>query len=293
MTTLSTVTEDSVVFVCEGEHLLGIVSHPPAGNSAATIGAVIVVGGPQYRAGSHRQFVQWARALAAAGTPTLRFDARGMGDSTGELRRFTELDADIGAAIQALRSACPQVDKVVLCGLCDGASAALLYLNERRDPRVGGLVLLNPWVRSEQTQARTMVKHYYLQRLLSRAFWAKLLRGHVAWNALRELAGHVRAAGPGKAAPAVEPAYQARMAAALKALDGPVLLLISEDDYTAKEFLEHAAGDRAWSGILQRPNLQRLDLAGADHTLSTTAHRLQLEAACAAWFARLEGAPTL
>ena len=291
MTTLSTVTEDSVVFVCEGEHLLGIVSHPPAGNSAATIGAVIVVGGPQYRAGSHRQFVQWARALAAAGTPTLRFDARGMGDSTGELRRFTELDADIGAAIQALRSACPQVKQVVLCGLCDSASAALLYLHERRDPQVRGLVLLNPWARSEQTQARTMVKHYYLQRLLSRAFWAKLLRGQVAWNALRELAGHVRAAGPVKPTAAAELGYQAWMAAALKAMRDPVLLLISEDDYTAKEFLEHAASDGAWSGILQRPNLQRLDLPGADHTLSITAHRLQLEAACVAWFARLEGAP--
>jgi len=292
MTTALAVTEDSVVFACEGEHLLGIVSHPPAGTRAATIGAVIVVGGPQYRAGSHRQFVQWARALAAAGTPTLRFDARGMGDSSGELRRFTELGADIGAAIQALRAACPQVDRVVLCGLCDGASAALLYLYERRDPRVGGLVLLNPWARSEQTQARTMVKHYYLQRLLSRAFWTKLLRGQVAWNALRELAGHLRLAGRAGPTAATESSYQIRMASALKALPGPVLLLISEDDYTAKEFLEHAAGDDAWSGILQRPGLQRLDLAGADHTLSTTAHRLQLEAACVAWFARLDGAQT-
>ena len=38
---------------------------------------VIVVGGPQYRAGSHRQFTLLARHIAAAGYPVLRFDARG------------------------------------------------------------------------------------------------------------------------------------------------------------------------------------------------------------------------
>lgn len=290
MTALSAATEDSVVIACEGEHLLGIVSRPPTGSRVSTIGAVIVVGGPQYRAGSHRQFVHWARALAAAGTPTLRFDVRGMGDSTGELRHFTELDADIGAAIGAFQQACPEVSRVVLCGLCDGASAASLYVHSRSDPRAAGLVLLNPWVRSEHSQARTLVKHYYLRRLTSRAFWAKLLRGQVARDAWRELLGHVRAAGRIHAPAATAPSYQIRMAEALQSTAAPVLLLLSADDHTAKEFLEHAAIDAAWGGILRRPGLQRIDLPDADHTLSTTAHRLQLEAACVAWFAQLESA---
>lgn len=294
MTTHPATTATTTVFACEGEHLLGVINHPPeaVGAKAATIGAVIVVGGPQYRAGSHRQFVQWARALAVAGTPTLRFDARGMGDSTGEMRAFTDLGADIGAAIEALRAACPAVERVVLCGLCDGASAALLYLHERRDPRVCGLLLLNPWVRSEQSQARTFVKHYYLQRLLDRGFWAKLLRGQVALGAVQDLVRHLRRAGRAKPTPAASAAlsYQAKMALALEALHGPVLLLLSGDDYTAKEFQEHCAADAAWSAILRRPGLQRVELPGADHTLSATADRLALESISARWLAQLNGA---
>lgn len=295
MTARPAVTEAAVVFACEGEQLLGVISQPPAavgGVAAATVGAVIVVGGPQYRAGSHRQFVQWARALAAAGTPCLRFDVRGMGDSTGELRPFTELSADIGAAIEALHAAAPQVERVVLCGLCDGASAALLYLHERRDPRVCGLVLLNPWVRSEQSQARTIVKHYYRQRLLDRSFWAKLLRGQVAAQALRDLARHLRQAlrpqTPAAAAPTL--GYQAKMALALQSLRAPVLLLLSGDDYTAKEFRDHCAADAAWGNILRQPGLQFMELPGADHTLSATPARLQFEAACLAWLAPLSAA---
>ena len=151
--------ESALVFPCEGDRLVGVV-----GAGHRDLGVVIVVGGPQYRAGSHRQFVLLARHLAAQGFPVLRFDVRGMGDSEGAQRPFDALTPDIAAAIAALQSQQPQVRRVVLWGLCDGASAALLYLHERPDPRVQGLVLLNPWVRSEASLARTHVKHYYRQR---------------------------------------------------------------------------------------------------------------------------------
>ncbi|MCK7493609.1 MAG: hydrolase 1, exosortase A system-associated [Comamonadaceae bacterium] len=133
--------------------------------SAGATGVVVVVGGPQVRAGGHRQFVHLARTLAAAGHPVLRFDVRGMGDSSGALRGFEQITPDIGAAVDALLQRAPGVRRVVLWGLCDGASAALLYLHERRDPRVRGVCLLNPWVRSEASLARTHVKHYYTRRL--------------------------------------------------------------------------------------------------------------------------------
>jgi alpha/beta superfamily hydrolase len=47
---------------------------------------LVIVGGPQYRAGSHRQFTLLARSLAEQGFAVLRFDYRGMGDSTGAMR---------------------------------------------------------------------------------------------------------------------------------------------------------------------------------------------------------------
>ena len=188
-------TETAITFSCGGQTLVGIVAEPAAasehGTAPARTGMVVVVGGPQYRAGSHRQFTLLARDTAAAGWPTLRFDVRGMGDSTGAQRSFEALDDDIAAAIDALLHHCPALDRVVLWGLCDGASAALMYLQRRRDPRVQGLCLANPWVRSEAGLARTHVKHYYAQRLLQPAFWKKLISGKVGLRALGDLASTV------------------------------------------------------------------------------------------------------
>jgi hypothetical protein len=52
---------------CEADTMLGILHEPVA--PSAPVGVLIVVGGPQYRAGSHRQFVLLARALRKLGTP--------------------------------------------------------------------------------------------------------------------------------------------------------------------------------------------------------------------------------
>jgi exosortase A-associated hydrolase 1 len=255
-------SETAIVFECDGDALVGVVSAPA---QAGPTGVVVVVGGPQTRVGSHRHFVQVTRSLAAAGFQTLRFDYRGMGDSSGAQRNFEQVDDDIGAAIRALQRQVPETRQVVLWGLCDGASAALLYLHATGDPRVRGLCLLNPWVRSEASLARTHVKHYYLQRLMQRGFWLKLLRGQVALGAARGLArniGMVRSKGGPLAS------FQQRMAGALDRFPGPVLLLLSEDDYTAKEFVEYTRNDAEWTALLSRPRVQRHELAGADHTLS-------------------------
>ena len=152
------VSEQALSFGCGDDSLVGVLHKPHRDDTNADIGVVVVVGGPQYRAGSHRQLVQLARALAAAGYPALRFDVRGMGDSSGALRDFEHITPDIGAAIDALRREQSQLKNVVLCGLCDGASAALLYLHDTADPCVRGLVLMNPWVRSATSLARTHVE---------------------------------------------------------------------------------------------------------------------------------------
>ena len=92
--------EQTLSFQCAGDVLQGVVTLPSSTRQpAAARGVVVVVGGPQYRAGSHRQFTLLARALAARGIPVLRFDCRGMGDSEGAQRDFEQLDDDIGAAV--------------------------------------------------------------------------------------------------------------------------------------------------------------------------------------------------
>ena len=257
-------TDEATLLECNGETLVAILTRPAV---PMDTGVVIIVGGPQYRAGSHRQFVVLSRALSAAGYAVLRFDYRGMGDSTGDLHTFENVNSDISTAIDALLIEVPRVRHVVLWGLCDGASAALLYCQATQDARVRGLCLLNPWVRSDASLAKTHVKHYYTQRLRQKEFWVKLVSGQVAWRALAGLVGNLKMALSPQAKQA-SPAFQDRMAVAWRDFDGPILLLLSGDDYTAREFLELARSRAVWAGALQKNQLTQHLEAGADHTFS-------------------------
>jgi len=274
-------TESTTLFDCAGDTLLGILARP---EMPAATGVLVIVGGPQYRVGSHRQFLLLSRALAAAGFAVLRFDYRGMGDSAGHARNFESVSADISSAISEFQIQVPDIKRVVLWGLCDGASAALLYCHETQDPRVTGLCLLNPWVRSEASLAQTHIKHYYARRLKEKAFWVKLLSGKVALRALSGLLRNIQLAitGLNKATTNAQP-FQTRMAKAWQTFKGDILLVLSEDDYTAKEFLEYVNADPAWNGWLNHPRLQKCSAAGADHTFSTAAWRKVVEDQVIAW----------
>ncbi len=281
--------EQAFAFACEGEQLPGIVCGPADTSAASGVGVVIVVGGPQYRAGSHRQFVLLSRALAARGHHCLRFDYRGMGDASGPARDFEHVGADVDAAVGALQAHCPGLRKIVLWGLCDGASASLLYLLAAgAASRTAGLCLLNPWVRSTASLAKAQVRHYYTRRLMQRAFWLKLARGETGLRALREFGAKLRQAlQRSPSAGHAQHGYQQRMAAAWRAFGGPVLLLLSGDDLVAREFLDHAHAQAEWAGLLARHNVQRHDLPEADHTFSTAAWRSQVEQITARWLDEL------
>ena len=277
-------SEAALVFPVAGERLLGVVARPDGPRDCAVL---LVVGGPQYRVGSHRQFLLLSRRLAAEGYPVMRFDYRGMGDSGAAVRSFDAVGEDIGGAIDAFLEACPGVRRIVLWGLCDAASAALLHVQASRDPRIAGLVLLNPWVRSEASLAQTHIKHYYGQRLLQRAFWVKLLSGKMQIvRSLRGLLDNAMLA-RGTGSPRQSRSFQDLMAEGWRQFDGEVLLILSGQDYTAKEFLEYVASDAAWSGVLDSRKLSRVDVADADHTFSSEELRSRVENETLKWLATL------
>ena len=270
-------SETPIIIPCAGELLLGILSLP---EQAANTAVLIIVGGPQYRAGSHRQFVLLARALADAGYPALRFDYRGMGDSTGDPRNFEQIDEDIAAAIDALFQHAPQIERVVLWGLCDAASASLLYWLATKDPRVAGLCLLNPWVRSEQTLAKTRVRYYYGQRLLMREFWMKLLSGKIALKkTIKEFilqAKHLL--GDGQHSHKVKASFQSGMLQALNEFPGSISVILGGQDYTAKEIT-------IWLDQISSSNCSHLStklviqvLPEGNHTFSSMLLRNAVEA---------------
>ena len=305
MSDANSATEEVLGFQCEGEQLWGILHRPAKPRSRAVL---VVVGGPQTRVGSHRQFVLLARGLAAAGYPCLRFDYRGMGDSTGSIRNFEAIDEDITAALDALGCAVPEVTNVALWGLCDAASAALFIAP--REPRLSGLVLLNPWVRSEQGLARSYLKRYYLQRLTSRELWSKVFSGEFdyrgSWASLvkmvksaiggerpaaavqgggRETGESAASADTGVLSPAV-PAGEAlakRMADGLAAFDGPCLFILSGRDLTAGEFKDAVKASRHWRNLLRNSQVTVQHFPVADHTFSTRAWRDQVTRWTAEW----------
>lgn len=247
---------------------------------ATDLGIVVIVGGPQYRVGSHRQFTLLARDLAAHGIPVLRFDYRGMGDSGGETRTFEAIAEDIAAAIDAFTGIATGVRRVVLWGLCDGASAALMYAPS--DTRVAGLVLLNPWVRTEVGLARSHLWTYYPRRLLSRRFWRKLLRRPAALaesaaglaDTLRRSQARAASGADGGGGRSEEGEhFLVRMREAAERFRGPVKVLLSGNDITAGEFRALLKSEVRWRRAFARRGTSIGELPEANHTFSSAEWR--------------------
>lgn len=265
--------ERPVVFECAGESLVGVISVP--GSVQVSAAVLIVVGGPQYRAGSHRQFVLLARHLASRGIPCMRYDYRSMGDSTGDRRDFSAIDDDIKCAMDAMFSSISGVRRVVLWGLCDAASAACFVAP--KDRRITGLVLLNPWVRTEAGEAKTYLKSYYARRFLQLRFWKKLLGGGVSIrrSVTDLLTAFRRAWSPQvaerRARSEDDESLPDRMVAGLRTAAVPALFILSGRDYVADEFEDLVRANAEWASLLDSSDVRRLE--DADHTFSRAVWR--------------------
>lgn len=277
----------AVVFPCNASWLYGIISLPERSTSR---GVLIVVGGPQYRVGSHRQFTLLARHLAAHGVPVLRFDYRGMGDSEGEARTFEDVQDDLRCAIDSFFKETPCLGELVIWGLCDAASAALFYAYQ--DQRVTGLVLVNPWVRTDQGAAKAYLKHYYLRRFFSRDLWNTVWRGNFKFTAAaHSLAKIAHNAFQGAEKPdTLEPngprqfaSLPERMLYGLSCFRGKVLLIISGNDLTAREFCDLTRDSSKWRKLLTSTQVSQLELEEANHTFSRREWRDQVAASTMEW----------
>lgn len=276
--------ERPFVFDCRGDSLVSIAAIP---ETSGETGVLIIVGGPQYRIGSHRQFVLLSRHLAERGIPCMRFDNRSMGDATGAERDFEDIDDDLRAAVDVFFETVPGMRNVVLWGLCGGASAACAYAH--RDRRVGGLFLLNPWVRTTASKEKTYIKHYYLDRLKDPAFWRKLISGKV--GVVRAITGFLvtarKALGRSphaRLAPGDQPAELFdRMLEGMRLGSWTSVLVLSGRDYVARECEEVLLPHRDFIRMIDAGRCTVIRFPEADHTFSTADHQCALEHCSSQW----------
>ncbi len=280
-------TEQAVVFKVEGSPVLGILHSPEATPTAGLV--MLPAGGPQYHVGCCRQLLLWARRFADAGIAVLRFDSRGMGDSGGEYRRFHSVAPDLQAAVDQLLKHHPTLTQVALWGGCSAASAIMMHAC--KDPRVTQLIVLNPWAKTETTQARAELR-YYLERLRDPTFWKKLIAGRLdirkALSSFSGALGRLKTkprntpddktedAAPAQATAQEDPQgieedgrFVEAMRVGLERFRGEVLLLMSGQSFIGREFDQVATSSRQWRRTVAAARITRRELPEAGHTFST------------------------
>jgi hypothetical protein len=194
----------------EDKSLVGVVSAGERAGAAAATGVVLLNAGILHRVGPNRLHVRLARRLAAAGTPAMRFDFSGLGDSRpyrGSLPFAERALADVRHAMDAL-AAQQGCARFLLVGICSGADAALRAAV--RDERVAGAALVEPYT----VKRPGFVLFSYRRKLLSPRAWARLVGGRSElWAAARQ----ARAARP----PALEPPPSAKEPSPALSLPAP------------------------------------------------------------------------
>lgn len=216
-----------IAFPCAGETLAGTLDE-----GAGTTGLLIVSGGNEIRVGAHRGMALLAQRVAAeTGAPVLRYDRRGIGDSTGENGEFLTTKEDIAAAVAAFRAEVPHLTRIVAFGNCDAATALALFRSEGVD----SLLLSNPWVieKTDDLPPAAAIRARYAERLKDPKEWLRLARGGV--NIFKLFKGLIKASKKPLQPPA---SLAARMAKALGAHPYGVTLLIAKGDNTAIAFMD-------------------------------------------------------
>lgn len=122
--------------------LAGIVA-TTAEADRASVGCLLFNAGVIHRVGPHRINVKLARALAAAGIPSLRMDLCGLGDSASSrvnLGVQAQAVRDLQEGITALKTFA-RVERVLVVGICSGAVSA--YDLALADDRVHGILMFD------------------------------------------------------------------------------------------------------------------------------------------------------
>jgi len=144
------ITETPIRVDVGEEQLFGVLGLPASGARSETAVALLNAGAIR-RIGPSRMWVDIARRWTARGLTTLRLDVEGIGDATGDGRKYTDVSelyvpgfvGQVEVALDALAEQCG-VERFVLLGLCSGAYWS--FHTALDDARVSAAIMLNPRV---------------------------------------------------------------------------------------------------------------------------------------------------
>jgi len=190
------VTEEVATFGCS-QSLVGILTNPPLTTRPNLApGIIILNAGLVHRVGPNRLSVKIASVLGSLGFTTLRFDHSGIGDSSvrnDNLPYHKSVILETQEAMDFVHSA-KGIQRFILLGICSGAMTS--FEVARRDPRVQGIILINPAGGFDQS-ARAELAHYFGNRKKVEAIgkvkffspknWWRILTGQINYTNLKEV----------------------------------------------------------------------------------------------------------
>jgi len=289
---VSIAIETPVIFPSSGFDLFGILTVPEAQSLAERVGVILLAGGIIPRSHRNRMWVKAARRLAALGFYVLRFDYRGIGDSSGSLfemrldRPFTE---DVLAAATFLRSVA-KVDRLILVGTCFGALTVFSAV-EAAAPIDGLILVATPVFERERRRFKPPSERRFRQLLrkigeqqMVRAILAGEQLG-AAWRVVTRLAGAgVKTSGaimnlctrlfrsgrePGPSigqSGRVSDQFAGPFIAALR-MQVPMLFIYGDEDFSYSEFCASI------DGLVARAEVDRSEPGYELHLLNGEVHR--------------------
>ncbi|AMO71599.1 hydrolase 1, exosortase A system-associated [Sphingorhabdus sp. M41] len=239
-------------------------------SATGTTALLIVSGGNEIRSGAHSGMAGLALRISEQGFPVLRYDRRGIGESSGDNQGFLGSADEIAAAAEFLRQEQPQITSVVAFGNCDAATALALF---GPDAGINGYILANPWViesrvvpdETQPTMSSAAIRSRYWDRIKNPRTIVDLLSGKIDFGKL--LKGLKQATRSEE-----NSALSLQLRKALSGLEANTRILLAKRDTTARAFL--AAWNSAdFAQVRDKVTITVEPLDSASHSFADKAAR--------------------